>query len=651
MQLEPENGESRYRLGYCLAYLGRFAEAIPAFAEAERILGPEPRILLNRAICHANLGESDRAAEWFLKLVTGEIEAGRAGSAEARSAFQWLWRLHAGKGNWPRAEALFSKLAARYPDVTSAQWFLAHALLAQGKAGDAVEPLTRVTEIVPGWRPGWKLLGSTLVKARRFDRAVAVLRKELSLDPSSGAPLDLLLEIVEGYVETGRRGEALELLAAEEKAFPREPALFERRADLLFAAGRPAEAVRNYRKAEELNPFGDEIPIKEQKAVTALLRKGGAPADLGRLRGPMADTAPPGSGGMILDFERSGVFARVHGAASGRREGGRFSLRRRGEPGKMANLTLLFIPTLDARPWRWLTFEVKGEKGKVLLLRAKDAYDQLEVTDFFVRLLHPEPVILTGEWRTVKVPVAAFRSATPRRAIPMNVSRLRAVIFEIGSRLVPGADLAPQVLIDNVALAAEDGRRLVLADFDGEPRETLFLSDGAATPFARTLFSPAEIPGFKPDPNTFVSPAILGDRYDPGMVHGGRGSYRLTLAREGAAAGTLSFRPPRSFEKATALVFWAKGKAGGERLRVTVEDALDARLGNGAPAAVPRLATERSLLEGWFVLSREWKRYRIPRASLPDVDFRSLTRIRFLFGSPQGNPPGTVIYLDDIGWE
>jgi hypothetical protein len=135
------------------------------------------------------------------------------------------------------------------------------------------------------------------------------------------------------------------------------------------------------------------------------------------------------------------------------------------------------------------------------------------------------------------------------------------------------------------------------------------------------------------------------------MVHAGRGAFRLTAAREGAASGVLSFNPDRSFGKATALSFWARGAKGGEKVRVTIEDAMDEDLGNPAPASAPRLRNDGRLLDGWFSLSPEWRRYRIPRNRYPDIDFNSLLRIRFHYGTPEGNAVGAEIYLDDIAWE
>jgi hypothetical protein len=75
----------------------------------------------------------------------------------------------------------------------------------------------------------------------------------------------------------------------------------------------------------------------------------------------------------------------------------------------------------------------------------------------------------------------------------------------------------------------------------------------------------------------------------------------------------------------------------------------DEDIGNAWPASSPRAVARYRLLEGWFELTPGWRRYRIPCSELPDIDFRTLVRIRFIMGTDLGNAVGTTLYLDDIG--
>ncbi len=235
----------------------------------------------------------------------------------------------------------------------------------------------------------------------------------------------------------------------------------------------------------------------------------------------------------------------------------------------------------------------------------------------------------------------------------MNRARLRTIIFEIGLPLAPEDDLAKEIRIDNVRLqdATEKPEFHLLEDFNNDPEELIFLSAGVAEAFIPSVSSPEQAKALRPDPNTFISQAIMGAEYDPLTVQAGSGAFRLTLKQEGVASGGLAFNPDRSFDFADALVFFARGTAGGEKIRVTIRDALDDDLKNESPARAPRLVVAGILIEGHFVLSKEWKKFRIPRSAFPDIYFDALAEIRFHFGTAEGNAVGTTIYLDSIGWE
>jgi len=646
--LLPENGEARYQLGYCLAYRGDFEAAVKVFAEAEKLLGPDPRVLMNLGITLTKLERVDEAEACFLRLLRGEADAKRPGSPEAKSGFLWLWRLPSRAARYTRATIAFDSLAKSHPQLIGAHWYKAHAMLEGGDPAGAADAFLEVTRLSPAYAAGWAKAGGALVKARRFEEAAEALSKLLPLDPEGEGPRDLLLSIARGLARADRTEESVEVLTRLEPSFPGDPLLLEARGDFQVKLGRLGPAIADYRLACELDPFADEVAVKAQKAVTAALRAG---EKVGGER-PEGEPAAESRGeGAIRDFESSEVFVRVNGGAEGFRRAGAFGLRRFGGPGRMANISVTLIPTLDTRMYATLSFRAKGAKGKALLVQAMDCYDEFTIRPGIVRLLHEQVVVLTGEKTLYRLPLAGFKSVVAGRRIPLNRARLRAILFEIGHPLDTGADLAGEVEIDDVALEPGDGRVLTLADFGIDPGETLFLSDGAASPFAPTLSSAEQVAAFRPDPNTYVSPAIFGEEFDETTVHGGGGSYRLTLVREGEASGVLTFNPDRSFDKATAITFWARGTKGGEKVRVTIRDSLDDDLGLTKVASAPRMEKPSWLLEGWFVLSPEWKRFTISRAEFPDVDFRSLLELRFRFGTDEGNPVGTRLFIDDIRWK
>lgn len=648
-KLDPKDGESRFWLGHSLAYLRRPGEAVEAFTAAENLLGPQPRILQNIGAALERLGRRDEAMACFRRLFEAEVAAGRAGSPASVDAVQRLWRGLTADGKYDRAEAFFSDLAAKHPGLSSPTWYVGYARWKAGKAEASIEPFRHVVKKSPTFAEAHRLLTLALAHAGRTDEAVASFRNYRKLDSSRNA-LSVLLEIADWMVAGGKRAAAIELLARMEGAFPEDPRLIEGRADFLFAEERYAEARTEYLRAAELDPFSTDAAVKAEKAVTVLLRRGDEGAAKLRV---LPEERRAGKTGVLYDFEGSRTFARLQGGATGGFDRGAFRIRRRGDAGSIANLTLSLIPTTDTRSFRTIRFTVRGRAGESLQVMAKDCYDEFGPS--WVRLWHADAVALTGEKQTVTLALDRFETPGQRK-IPFERARLRAVIFELGIQRGEDRKAATEVVIDDVALADAAGGSLVLADFEEAEDQTVFVTSGAASAFARTLFTVEQAREYRPDPNTYVSPAILGADFAPGLVRSGEGAFRMALpsnASRAAALGTLTLDPARSAraEEARAIVFWARGATGGEMLRVVLRDALDDEAGGPRPAAAPRLAVSGAVLEGHFVLEKEWKRFRIPRRLFPDVAFGKLATLEFRFGTPEGNEPGTTLYLDDIGWE
>jgi hypothetical protein len=92
--------------------------------------------------------------------------------------------------------------------------------------------------------------------------------------------------------------------------------------------------------------------------------------------------------------------------------------------------------------------------------------------------------------------------------------------------------------------------------------------------------------------------------------------------------------------RAGALVFDARGAAGGERIRIKAAVAGDQSFGDSAPLPIDY---------GWIVLTPEWREYRI------DNDGRDLSRVItpiMLIANKKQNPSGRLtLFLDDIRYE
>jgi hypothetical protein len=140
----------------------------------------------------------------------------------------------------------------------------------------------------------------------------------------------------------------------------------------------------------------------------------------------------------------------------------------------------------------------------------------------------------------------------------------------------------------------------------------------------------------------------LADRTWPAS---GTTAIRLDIAFNGSRwcgigvasnAGYWGDRPGESFDlrRARALSFWARGAAGGERIRVKAAVAGDQPFGDSAPLPID---------SGWLQLSGDWREYRI------ETDGRNLSRVItpfMLIANNKHNPSGRLtIFLDDIRYQ
>jgi hypothetical protein len=107
-------------------------------------------------------------------------------------------------------------------------------------------------------------------------------------------------------------------------------------------------------------------------------------------------------------------------------------------------------------------------------------------------------------------------------------------------------------------------------------------------------------------------------------------------------AGYWGERPGDAFDLrgARALVFRARGAAGGERIRIKAAVAGDQPFGDSAPLPID---------SGWLQLSRDWREYRI------DTDGRDLSRVItpfMMIANNKQNPGGSLtIFLDEVRYE
>lgn len=194
------------RINLGLAHLRR-GETAAAAASFDRALALAPNnfdALSNRGVIHLRAREYARAADLFRQALE---QAPRRVDAALNLTLAEL-----GLGNAPGAAARLEAFTAAYPDHYPLFHTLGRALLAEGRARQALESYRRCTVIDPGVPGGWSGSGLALVRLGRMVEAEAAFRRSVRLDPSH----------FEGWAWLGnalfQRGAYEEAIAAYERA-------------------------------------------------------------------------------------------------------------------------------------------------------------------------------------------------------------------------------------------------------------------------------------------------------------------------------------------------------------------------------------------------------------------------------------------------
>lgn len=189
---DPEHAEAHNNLGNLLGELGRLAEALPhlerAVALTEDASG-ESRVhglaRVNLAMALDRLGrsaEADAAWESALRANAGRPEV-------ALAAANYFGR----RGRWAAAATLLAPLANASPRDAALQRDYAHALVRDGRGGEALAPLERLMAMEPGDLDVMFNVASLRFDAGNRDGARALCEAILAASPEHARARQLIL--------------------------------------------------------------------------------------------------------------------------------------------------------------------------------------------------------------------------------------------------------------------------------------------------------------------------------------------------------------------------------------------------------------------------------------------------------------------------
>jgi protein O-mannosyl-transferase len=178
---------------------------------------------------------------------------------------------HARAAVWSTPVALWEDTIRKSPKKPRAYLQLAQSYYDAGDYGKAIEAFDRVRHIEP---PDYNTLINQALAYQglnRLDEALARLREAAAIEGTA----HVYSQIGMVHAQRGQRTEALEALAAAEKADPNWAPTYNYRAKIHFQANELAPAVANYRKALALQPSLTDARDELVRAEAMLRATGG----------------------------------------------------------------------------------------------------------------------------------------------------------------------------------------------------------------------------------------------------------------------------------------------------------------------------------------------------------------------------------------
>ncbi len=201
IELDPDNGLARYKLGEIRAALGQQPGADDTLAQTEKAL-------LDAALLRA-------------------------------------------QRQFGRAEELYNSILERDPENSKVFYLLGTLAMEQQQFSDAAVFLKRACTLVPDDANAWVDLGSAYAEQERFGDAEAAVRRAIQLQPESPRARQVLAGLLN---REGRYEEAVSALAKALEMLPDSVELLLAHGHCLRTVGRQDDALSAYRRALELAP-------------------------------------------------------------------------------------------------------------------------------------------------------------------------------------------------------------------------------------------------------------------------------------------------------------------------------------------------------------------------------------------------------------
>ena len=196
---DPHKADAFYRIGYCMAELGQYGEAIESYKMAIQINPQDANIHNNLCTAYGKFGRYEEAVKSCRQAIQLKPDL-----AEAHNNLGWSYHK---LGRYAEAIESCKQAIRLMPDFATAHYNLGNQYFALKKYGEAAESYKQAIRFQFDFAEGHLNLGAAYNQMGRFEEAIASYKLAIRLKPTlAEAHLNLGMT----FLKVGDRASALE---------------------------------------------------------------------------------------------------------------------------------------------------------------------------------------------------------------------------------------------------------------------------------------------------------------------------------------------------------------------------------------------------------------------------------------------------------
>ncbi len=196
---DPHKADAFYRIGYCMAELGQYGEAIESYKRAIQINPQDANIYNNLCTAYDKFGRYEEAVKSCRQAIQLKPDL-----AEAYNNLGWSYHK---LGRYAEAIESCKQAIRLMPDFATAHYNLGNQYFALKKYGEAAESYRQAIRMQFDFAEGHMNLGATYYQMGRFEEAISSYKLAIRLKPTlAEAHLNLGMT----FLKMGDRASAIE---------------------------------------------------------------------------------------------------------------------------------------------------------------------------------------------------------------------------------------------------------------------------------------------------------------------------------------------------------------------------------------------------------------------------------------------------------